>query len=359
MNKERNSHISSVLISWYRQNKRDLPWRDTTDPYLIWISEIILQQTRVAQGLDYYLRFVNRFPDVMSLAEADEDEVLTYWQGLGYYSRARNLHHAAKTIIRSFEGNFPSSHKEVLSLKGVGEYTAAAIVSFAHGERYAVLDGNVYRVLSRLFAIEEPIDAGSGKKIFSQLAQELLDPNNPGIHNQSIMEFGALHCTPFNPDCRACPLQDCCLALKKGTVSQLPRKQGKIKVQNRYFNYFDVRVGDANDTIFLKKRTEDDIWKNLYEFPLIETLEDYPLEAIFQDHRFMEMFPNMPSIQVKSSPLTFKHILSHRIIYAKFYQVVVEEISQKLLGECTRIKLEELPDYAVSRLVSKYFEKKG
>lgn len=354
MNKEQSKDISSILINWYHQNKRDLPWRETSDPYLIWISEIILQQTRVVQGLDYYLRFVSRFPDVKSLAQADEDEVLTYWQGLGYYSRARNLHFAAKTIISTFNGSFPRNHADVISLKGVGEYTAAAIVSFAYGEPYAVLDGNVYRVLSRLFAVEEPIDTNAGKKIFSQLAQELLDRHHPGLHNQSIMEFGALQCVPSNPDCGACPLQDCCLALEMGIIARLPRKQGKTKIQNRYFNYFDVRVGNS---ILVKKRTADDIWKNLYELPLIETPEDVPLNEMLQDQFFMEMFSGGQPIHIASVPTEFKHVLSHRIIYAKFYRIDIDIVPSKLLSECIQIELEELPNYAVSRLVNKYFEK--
>jgi A/G-specific adenine glycosylase len=354
MNKEKNNSISSILINWYQQNKRDLPWRETSDPYLIWISEIILQQTRVAQGLNYYLRFVGRFPDVKSLAEADEDEVLTFWQGLGYYSRARNLHFAAKTIVSSFSGCFPRNHDDVVSLKGVGGYTAAAIVSFAYGEPYAVLDGNVYRVLSRLFAVDEPIDTGSGKKIFSQLAQELLDEQNPGIYNQAIMEFGALQCVPSKPDCAVCPLQHSCLALEKGVIGQFPKKRGKTKVQNRYFNYFDVRVGNST---LLKKRIEDDIWKNLYELPLIETSENVLLEEIIQNQVFIEMFPEKKSIKIQGVPVEFKHILSHRIIYAKFYRIDVDTIPLKLLTECRQIQLEELPNYAISRLVSKYFEK--
>jgi len=354
MTKERNNNISSALIGWYQQNKRDLPWRDTTDPYLIWISEIILQQTRVAQGLGYYLRFVGRFPDVKSLAEADEDEVLTYWQGLGYYSRARNLHFAAKTIVSNFSGSFPRNHAELVSLKGVGEYTAAAIVSFAYGDPYAVLDGNVYRVLSRLFAVEEPIDTGIGKKIFTQLAQELLDRHRPGVHNQAIMEFGALQCVPSNPDCAACPLQNNCSSLEKGLVAVLPKKQGKTKIQNRYFNYFDVRVGNS---IFLKKRTENDIWKNLYELPLIETTEDTPLEEILKNQHFKEMFPEVQSLRIRGVPMEFKHVLSHRIIYAKFYRVDANGIPLKLLPGCIQIEREYLPNYAISRLVSRYFEK--
>ncbi len=347
------SPIASLLIEWYQKNKRELPWRETTNPYLIWISEIILQQTRVAQGLDYYLRFINRFPDVKSLAKTDEDEVLTYWQGLGYYSRARNLHAAAKAIVENYQGIFPNKFEEILSLKGVGEYTASAIVSFAYNQSYAVVDGNVFRVLSRLFGVEQPIDTGVGKKIFTQLAQEVMDKEHPAIYNQAIMEFGALQCVPVNPHCENCPLKDKCVALQMGKVSELPKKQGKIKVQNRYFNYFDIRF---QNKLFIRKRTKEDIWKNLYELPLLETSEPLSLEELMQTTDFVKLFPIR--VEIRSVPLEFKHVLSHRIIYAKFYSVEISEIPSSLLGDYVQISMDELPNYAISRLVSRYFEKK-
>ena len=216
------SEFADKLIVWYEDNKRDLPWRDTKDPYRIWISEIILQQTRVAQGYDYFVRFMERFPDVFTLAQADEDEVMKYWQGLGYYSRARNLHAAARSMAEN--GGFPTTYQEVRALKGVGEYTAAAICSFAYDMPYAVVDGNVYRVLSRWMGIETPIDSTQGKKLFAQVAQELMDQKRPALYNQAIMDFGALQCTPASPDCLFCPLADSCLALAKGKVDALPVK---------------------------------------------------------------------------------------------------------------------------------------
>ena len=232
-------NFSRKLIDWYRENGRDLPWRRTKNPYLIWISEIILQQTRVAQGYDYYQRFVARFPDVFALAAADEDEVMKYWQGLGYYSRARNLHAAARRMAEA--GGFPVTYAGVRALKGVGEYTAAAICSFAYDMPYAVVDGNVYRVLSRWLGIDTPIDSTEGKKLFVRIADELLDCECPGLYNQAIMDFGALQCTPVAPDCLFCPLSDFCVARLKGIASSLPVKQHKIKVTNRYFNYIYVR----------------------------------------------------------------------------------------------------------------------
>lgn len=354
MSETSSHHISTILVHWYHQNKRELPWRETTDPYLIWISEIILQQTRVAQGLDYYLRFVRRFPDVKSLADADEGEVLSYWQGLGYYSRARNLHCAARTIMTDFNGRFPQNYKDILALKGIGEYTAAAIISFAYNQPYSVVDGNVFRLLSRLFAIEEPIDTGRGKKFFSELAQELLDKKNPGIHNQAIMEFGALQCTPSNPNCLFCPLQSHCLAYEKGIVNDVPRKQGKTNVLNRYFNYFDIRF---DGKMLLKKRNGNDIWRNLYEFPLIETSEDKLLEEVLKSNGFAQLFPQNQQIELQNTVLEFKHVLSHRIIYAKFYSGTFLSYPQ-ISSEYKFIRAEELPDYAISRLLSRYLEKR-
>jgi len=214
------TELADKLIGWYEENKRDLPWRDTKDPYRIWISEIILQQTRVAQGYDYFVRFMERFPDVIALADADEDEVMKYWQGLGYYSRARNLHSAARSIRDA--GGFPTTYQGVLALKGVGEYTAAAICSFAYDMPYAVVDGNVYRVLSRWLGIDIPIDSTEGKKLFARMAQELMDEHRPALYNQAIMDFGALQCMPASPDCLFCPLADSCLALAQGKVDVLP-----------------------------------------------------------------------------------------------------------------------------------------
>ena len=342
-------NFGEILIKWYQDNKRDLPWRRTKNPYLIWISEIILQQTRVAQGYDYYQRFVKRFPDVFSLAAADEDEVMKYWQGLGYYSRARNLHAAARSMAGA--GGFPKTYKEVLALKGVGEYTAAAICSFAYGMPYAVVDGNVYRVLSRWLGIETPIDSAEGKRIFAEVAAELLDKAQPGIYNQAIMDFGALQCTPASPNCMFCPFVDTCVARQKGVVDTLPVKQHKAKVANRYFNYIYVRMGAHT---LINKRTGNDIWKNLYELPLIETENEVPEEKFYALSRWREMLAEGETPLVRLVQKGVKHVLSHRVIYANFYEVILPEDSASF-AQYQRIRIEDLHKFAVSRLVNQFF----
>lgn len=347
--------ISRTIIEWYNHHKRDLPWRETKDPYRIWISEIILQQTRVVQGYDYYIRFVDTFPDIIQLADADEDQVLKLWQGLGYYSRARNLHTAAKQVRDNFKGSFPRTYEDILSLKGVGEYTAAAIGSFAFELPYAVVDGNVFRVLSRLFAIDTPIDTSTGKKLFTELANELLDTKQPGLHNQSIMDFGALQCVPQSPGCPNCPLSDKCMAYAQGKVSSYPVKQGKTKVKERFFNYLDIHYKNST---YIQKRTANDIWKNLYELPLIETDSELTLEELQQTQPFTDILQNAGNISIRPVSFTLKHILSHRIIYAKFYKI---EITDDTLLKDRFIKIDksQLDNYAISRLVDKYFEKQA
>ncbi|NDV78590.1 A/G-specific adenine glycosylase [Dysgonomonas sp. 511] len=343
--------LSRILTRWYEINKRDLPWRQTNDPYKIWMSEIILQQTRVDQGYAYYNRFVEKYPTVTNLAGATEEEVLKLWQGLGYYSRARNLHAAAKEIVDRYKGIFPIGYKDVLSLKGVGEYTAAAIVSFAYNEPYAVVDGNVYRVLSRIFAIEEPIDSSRGKKVFAQLAQGLLDKDNPGIHNQAVMEFGALQCVPVSPDCAKCPVVDFCLAHAQNKISRYPVKQNKTKTQNRYFNYLDIRIGDD---MFLHKREQKDVWQNLYELPLIETEKALAWEELAENEVFRGLFSKSSAVKI-SKAFEIKHVLSHQVIYAVFYRI---DTDNALLDEkYLKIKLADADRYPVSRLVHKYLEK--
>ena len=267
------SSVADILLDWYAREGRDLPWRRTRDPYRIWLSEVILQQTRVAQGMEYYFRFTERFPDAASLAAAPEDEVLKLWQGLGYYSRARNLHAAARQVVERFGGRFPVALDEVRSLRGVGDYTAAAFCSAAYDAPCAVVDGNVYRVLARLFDLDAPIDSTAGKRAFAELAQSQLDTARPGRYNQAIMDFGALQCTPSSPRCETCPLSGRCLALAAGTIATRPVKQGKTKVRDRWFNYLHLSSGDHT---LLRRREGRDIWQGLYEFPLIET--DGPVE---------------------------------------------------------------------------------
>ncbi len=351
MNKRQIRKFQEKLQFWYETNKRILPWRETKEPYKIWISEIILQQTRVNQGFEYYLRFIERFPDVKSLAEADEQEVLKYWQGLGYYSRARNLHKAAKKIVSDFNAQFPKTYKDIISLPGIGEYTAAAISSFAYNLPYAAVDGNIYRVLSRISANDTPIDTTAGKKVFTEIAQNLLDKLQPGLHNQAIMEFGAIYCTPANPDCENCPLLDFCEAKKLNLVQQLPVKQSKTKVTNRYFNYFFIQNSEST---YLQKRTKKDIWRNLYEFPLIKTDGEMDFSSLVQTPEFKTLFENT-DYHVKQISKPFKHVLSHQIIYANFYNVsIVQE--NKRLQSFEKTKLSNLYLYPISRLTELFLE---
>lgn len=344
-----NWNFSNTIENWYKVHRRELPWRDSTDPYVIWISEIILQQTRVAQGYEYFVRFMERFPDVTTLAEADEDEVMKYWQGLGYYSRARNLHEAAK----SMNGAFPKTYSEVRALKGVGEYTAAAICSFAYNMPYAVVDGNVYRVLSRYFGIDIPIDSTEGKRYFAGVANELIDKNDPALYNQAIMDFGAIQCSPQTPDCMFCPLADNCVALSKGIVKELPVKQHKIKTTNRYFNYMYVRTGTYT---FINKRTGNDIWKNLFEFPLIETPAAVSDEEFLELPEFKALFSDNENPVIRSVCRNVKHVLSHRVIYANFYAIDLSEDTLSFAAY-QKVKAEELGQYAVSKLVYGFIEK--
>lgn len=344
-------NVSKILIEWYLDHKRDLPWRDTSDPYIIWVSEVILQQTRVAQGYDYFVRFISRFPNVTSLAEADEDEVLRYWQGLGYYSRARNMHVAA----RSMKGSFPYTYEGVRSLKGIGEYTAAAICSFAYNLPYAVVDGNVYRFLSRWLGITTPIDIPAGKKEFAEVAAQLLDKDRPGLHNQAVMEFGALQCTPSSPNCLFCPLNGNCVALKQGLVDKLPVKQHKTKIQNRYFCYIYVSMGSYT---YINKRTGKDIWRNLFELPLIETDRSLSDEELIKHPIFQNMFVDKEEPIIRCVRKGIKHILTHRIIWADFYEVVLPEDSRSF-NQFLKIKTSELDQYAFPRLIHSFLTSYG
>lgn len=339
-------NLGSTLIEWYLGVKRELPWRDISDPYHIWISEIILQQTRVAQGVDYYLRFVERFPDIHSLACASEDDVLKYWQGLGYYSRARNLHAAARYIEEYCQGNFPDTYKDIRALKGVGDYTAAAICSFAYHMPYATVDGNVYRVLSRLFDVDLPIDSNDGKKYYATLAQDILSQEDPATHNQAIMEFGAMLCTPKNPTCETCPLQVQCLSYGHKTVLQRPVKVQKTAVKNRYFNYFRIRFGE---NIFLNKRTGNDIWKNLYEFPLIETAEKSEFDDLSRTADFRRLFDGIPDVSFRLKKNDLVHVLSHRRIITTYYEAEISQVNESL-EQYLCISEKEFDKYAISRL---------
>lgn len=314
-------NFSNLLTTWYLQNKRDLPWRKTTNPYLIWLSEIMLQQTRVAQGLPYFLSFTKAFPTVFDLANADEEEVLKLWQGLGYYSRARNLHHTAKYIANALKGKFPENYNTLLQLKGVGEYTAAAIASFSYNEIVPVVDGNVYRVLSRYFGIETDISSPRAKKEFTTLAFELIDKKQPAVFNQAIMEFGALQCVPKNPNCEICPLNDSCWALANKKVDALPVKIKKTKVTNRYFNY--LLILDNQQKTIVQKRTQKGIWHNLYEFPVIETEQHE--STSFISEVIQTQFSEIENI-IHLDSETVLHKLSHQHLHINFWKIHTKSI---------------------------------
>ncbi|MGL2992439.1 A/G-specific adenine glycosylase [Flavobacterium sp. TSSA_36] len=311
-----------VLIQWYLINKRDLPWRKTANPYPIWLSEIILQQTRVAQGTPYFYSFLESFPTVYDLAQAEEQQVLKLWQGLGYYSRARNLHRTAQYVVSECQGVFPDSFSGLLQLKGVGEYTAAAIASFAYNEPVPVVDGNVYRVLSRFFGIETDISSGKAKKEFTALAAELLPKDQPALFNQAIMEFGAMQCVPKNPDCENCIFNSNCVALQKGLVGELPVKSKKLKVTHRYFNY--IVVNDSNGNTKLQQRTDKGIWFNLYEFPLIETLQEEAFETIAPLIQNDTSFGSSVVSIHEVNSIGIVHKLSHQHLHIKFWKVKLE-----------------------------------
>lgn len=311
--------FSNSLIDWYLQNKRDLPWRNTTNPYFIWLSEIMLQQTRVAQGLPYFLAFTEAFPTVFDLAKAEEEQVLKLWQGLGYYSRARNLHATAKYIANELNGVFPANYNDLLKLKGVGEYTAAAIASFCFNEPVAVLDGNVFRVLSRYFNVDSDISDGKTKKEFQKLAQEVLPKDNPAVFNQAIMEFGALQCVPKNPNCENCIYSSSCGALQHKKVAQLPLKSKKTKVVNKYFNYLILK--DIEGNFIVQKREGKGIWENLYEFVLIETDVSVPATDFLKTINGMEFFDQKPIDFFVLHQREIQHKLSHQNLYIRFFQL--------------------------------------
>ena len=300
------------IIEWYEENKRQLPWRETVDPYKIWLSEIILQQTRVAQGLPYYLRFVKSFPTVDSLANATQQQVLRLWQGLGYYSRARNLHTCAKAVVSEWQGTFPNNYKSLLMLKGIGPYTAAAIASFAFKEPVAVVDGNVFRVLARVFGLEEDITTSKGKELFTEKANALISKDRPDLFNQAMMEFGALQCVPKNPKCEECIFSKSCLANRHSLQNLLPTKSKKLKVRNRYFYYFVVRY---KNKLLMKKREGKDIWQGLYDFYVIETKRNTKVAALVKADSVLKGLTKVSESKI------YKHVLSHQKLMVKFVEM--------------------------------------
>lgn len=337
--------FSAQLRGWYEEHKRDLRWRHTRDPYLIWLSETILQQTRVEQGAAYYDRFVEAYPTIRALAAAPEDEVLKRWQGLGYYSRARNMHAAARHVVECFGGEFPRTLAEVRSLKGVGDYTAAAICSIAYGLPAAVVDGNVFRLYTRLLDIDLPIDSTAGRKALFALADEWLDREHPGDFNQALMEFGALHCTPRTPRCGECPFAQWCLAHAAGTVQQRPVKRGRTKVRDRYLNYLHLT---AQGMTLLHRRGSGDIWQGLYDFPLIESSAPAPLEEL-------DLAPlSIGRFHLRHRVEMAPHLLSHQRLHARFYHLEVEALPP--IEGCIAIPEAELDRYAIPRLIDRYLQ---
>ncbi|HEY9116109.1 MAG TPA: A/G-specific adenine glycosylase [Bacteroidales bacterium] len=349
------NNFGNDLIAWYKQNKRPLPWRESSDPYKIWLSEIILQQTRVQQGTAYYHRFVEEFPDVHSLAKAPTDKIFKMWQGLGYYNRAANLIQAAKKISTEYEGKFPESPEELMKIKGIGSYTAAAIASLAFNVSVPVVDGNVFRLLSRIFGIETPVNSSSAKKEFEKIAQSLMLNHPPGEFNQAMMEFGALYCKPKQPDCSNCIFIQNCFAGKKRQVEKFPVKNPKAAVKKIYLFYFLIEVEtDETSKIWIKKRTETDIWKNLYDFPHAEYDEPVQPEIALID--FMKNVKNADFV-LKNISSQYKHQLTHRQIHATFLRLVVnKKFDFPNKNSLILIKLDDLDNYPVSRLIDRYIK---
>lgn len=333
--------LSKRIIHWYEGRKRDLPWRNTIDPYKIWLSEIILQQTRVNQGLPYYLRFIEKYPTIQALANASEQEVLRLWQGLGYYSRARNLHRCAKEVVINYKGIFPSDFDALKKLPGIGDYTAAAIASVCFKQAVAVVDGNVYRVLARIAGIETPINSTGGKKEFFDFANEIISREHPDIHNQAMMEFGALHCKPQNPLCEECIFSKNCEANKGGLQNLLPVKEKKTKIKKRYFYYLVWRKGKS---LALRKREGKDIWNGLFDFPLIE--KSKPASE-------KQLLAELGNTSFEMTDI-YKHVLSHQVIYARF--LLMENASVKKAEKYySAVRVGELPKpVLISRFLKDY-----
>jgi len=337
--------FSKILIYWYLKNKRDLPWRNTSDPYKIWLSEIILQQTRVAQGLPYYHKFLDNFPTVNHLADASTEKVMKLWQGLGYYSRARNLHETSIYVSRELNGLFPSTYKELIKLKGIGDYTASAIASSGFGEPVAAVDGNVFRVLARYFGVDTPVNSTKGLKEFKAISQELLDNEDPRDYNQAIMEFGAVHCKPQNPLCASCPFANSCLAFNNNLITTLPVKNKKGKIKERYFNYLVFKT--RNNTTSLEKRTGKGIWQGLYQFPLIETDDHLEIPEFLNQERFKQLTgKDLKRVTLfNQTPIT--HKLTHQHIHTRFWIIEKATIDDPVL-------VNNINDYPVPVLIANF-----
>lgn len=342
--------FSQLLVEWYRVNKRDLPWRETTNPYFIWVSEVILQQTRVAQGIGYYNSFTEAFPTVFDLAKADIDEVLKVWQGLGYYSRARNMHTTAKELVANHGGRFPSTYSELIKLKGVGDYTASAIAAFAFKEPVAAIDGNVYRIFARLFDVATPIDTAQGKKELRAIAYAMLDTHAPDVYNQAIMDFGGTVCMPKKPHCLCCPAMELCAAFRNRRVDLLPVKAKKVKQRNRYFTYV---VPFSKGVTFISKRSKNDIWQSLYEFPLIETDSQLSVEQITSTNEWQGLFGSQ-QVEIVFFSEPQKYVLSHQHLYTRFIIVRMNDDDFYGSSEYQKVSVDEVGRYSTSRLIENF-----
>ncbi len=344
------SEFPGYIYHWYIQNRRTLPWRETKNPYKIWVSEIILQQTRVAQGTGYYLRFIEKFPTINALATADEDDILKVWQGLGYYTRARNMHSAAKFIVEELKGEFPNTFEGILKLKGVGNYTAAAIASIAFDLPHPAVDGNIFRLVSRYFGITSPIDSERGKKEVAKITAELMPSGNAGFHNQALMEFGALQCVPKSPGCHTCPLRLSCFALQNNMVEVLPVKSKKIKQTERFFYYYCI---EHEEFIFLERRNQKDIWKGLYQFPLFESGKHLTEEDVLKNKQLP--FPDNCRVNLKSISSVKKHILSHQIIYARLVHLEIDN-TECLSKMFVQVNKKDISKFAVPKLLEEFIK---
>jgi len=350
MANNRINSFAETLLNWHATIDRNLPWKSTDDPYKIWLSEVIMQQTRVAQGTPYYLKFVEAFPTAIDLANADESQVMKLWQGLGYYSRARNLHFAAKTIRDDFDGTFPTEYKDILALKGIGKYTAAAISSFAYGYEYPVVDGNVIRLISRYFGITAAVDTAQTLNEINDLAVKLIKGSNPAEYNQAIMDFGALMCAPKSPNCAECPLNINCVAYSTDQVNTIPYKSKKIKKKVRYFHYFQIEDSDGN--IIINHRTKKDIWQSLFDFPSIENNKETVLnKSEIQD--FLQDKIGDKASEISNPSKIYKHILTHQTLYGQFYSITIEHFPKNII-DYQIIEKSALDSYALPVLITNY-----
>jgi len=342
--------ITGPLIEWYFKNKRNLPWRETTAPYSVWVSEVILQQTRVNQGLAYYYQFIKEFPDIISLANAPIDKLLKLWQGLGYYSRARNMHHAAREIVTNFNGEFPQRYTDLIKLKGIGDYTASAIASISFGEQSPVLDGNVFRVIARIYGITDSTETSRGKKKFKDILNNLIPKKNPGTFNQALMEFGAIHCIPRNPNCSECIFKSDCFAFNHNLIDHLPIKKQKVKQKHRYFNYLHILYKEYT---FIEQRTENDIWRLLYQFPLIETDGEFFINELEKTNLWKKIFENLnPQIDIKCFERI--HVLTHQKLHVRFYKIHIDKLNDFINTRFIKMHTGKIENKGVPIIIEKY-----